>query len=923
MSKKKSVLLVDIFGLMYKFYFTLPRMTAPDGTPTNAIFGLARVILKLIREQKPDYLVLAVESIKPTFRHEEYKEYKAHRDKMPDDLRTQLPLVDEMFDAMGLAPARVEGYEADDVIGTYARIAEENNLNVSIITGDKDLLQLVTPNVKVMLSKKGVTELDTFTPEKVKEQHSVAPEHIPDLKGLMGDSSDNIPGVHGIGGVTATKLLSEFETLENLYACLDKVEREKIKTALVENKDMAFFSRHLATIKKDISVEKNIEDFEFKGLPTEKVTDFFRRLAMKSLLREVDEAAEEPAAERKGAGGEYTAVYDEKTLERIVAEAKKQKHLCVDVETTGLDPLTCSIVGIALAVEPMRAYYIPIGHIIPESTQQEIFTASDDKHDNPRSAHPQKQLSLKKVLQILKPVLEDPEVAKEGHNLKFDRNVLEGAGVRLEGISFDSMVASYLITPHERRHALKPLAEFMLGIPMRTYHDLVGKGKDEIPFSKVPIAEAVDYAGSDVDVVLRIKDKLMEDLERKGLMGVFRDIEMPLVAVLARMELNGVAIDVEQLAGISAQLRSREDNIRRKIYEITEIEVNLNSPKQVGELLFDHLKLPKIRKTSTDISVLERLQDAHPVVPLLIDYRHLNKLRSTYVDALPTMINPKMSRIHTSFNQTITSTGRLSSSDPNLQNIPIRTEDGSEIRGAFVAPKEHLLLSADYSQIEIRLMAHIADEPTLISAFQRSEDIHSRTAAEVFSVPIDKITPDQRRQAKTINFGVIYGMKEHGLAQQLGISRKEAAVFIESYFDRLPAVRKLIEETREQVVADGYVSTLFGRRRYIPEAKSDDAQQREFGFRAAVNARMQGTAADIMKLAMICIHNEIERGELDAKMILQVHDELVFEVPKKKIKTVAQRVKELMETCIGDVKLKVPLVADIKAGTNWRDCEEV
>ncbi|MEW5945699.1 MAG: DNA polymerase I [bacterium] len=907
MKQKKKLLLVDVFGLMYKFYFTLPRMTAPDGTPTNAVFGLARVMLKLLRESKPDYLVSALESIGETFRHEQFSGYKAHRDRMPDDLRAQLPLMEELFEAMGLSAARAEGYEADDVIGAYSKAGEKAGLDVAIITGDRDLLQLAAPNVMVLLSRKGVTDLDAYTPARVEEEFGVKPEHIPDRKGLEGDSSDNIPGVKGIGKKTAEQLLREFKTLDGLYERLEKVGKERIRKLLEDGRDSAELSRRLATIRTDIEMDKKIEDFAFTGVRTEKLAEFLKRLDMRSLLKEIAEDAGAPSA-AEGAGGEYAAVTDEKTLNELLNEAREKKRLCIDVETTGLDPHTCRIVGVSLAVEPGRAFYVPTGHEPDRAGKK-----------------PPRMLPLDRVLDLLRPVLEDPQIAKKGHNLKFDMSVLDAAGVRLRGVEFDSMIAAYISEPHKRRRALKPLAEQLLNLRLRTYKDLCGEGKNEIPFSMAPFDDAVQYACSDVDVVLKLEPLLIGELESKGLTRVFREIEMPLVPALARMEMNGVMIDVEHLRGISRKLARREDRIRADIERLTGVEINLNSPKQVGELLFDRLKLPRQRRDSTDVSVLEKLKDEHPAVPLIIEHRHTNKLRSTYVDALPEMINARTGRIHSSFNQTITATGRLSSSDPNLQNIPVRTEEGGDIRRAFVPPPGGFkILSADYSQVEIRLLAHLAGEPSLIEAFARGEDIHTRTASEIFGVKPGDVTPDMRWRAKTINFSLIYGKKEFGLSQDLGIPRKEAGEFIENYFARYPKLKDFEDETREHVVRDGYVTTIFGRRRYIPEAASGNAQQREFGFRAAVNARIQGTSADVIKLAMIRIHDEIENGRLDARMIMQVHDELVFEAPAKKLRAAAERVKELMETAAdGYEKMSVPLSVDVSAGDNWRDCEPV
>lgn len=923
MSERKKLLLIDLFGLMYKFFFTLPRMSAPDGRPTNAVYGLARVLTRVARDLKPDYMIVALESKVPTFRHQEFEAYKAHRDRMPDDLREQIPIVIELLDAMGLTPAQADGFEADDVIGTYAK-KTSGTFDVSIITGDRDLLQLVDDSVRVLMSRKGVSDLQPYDAEAVKQELGVTPEHVPDKKGLEGDSSDNIPGVPGIGPKTAAKLLEQFPTLDELYARLNEVEKENLRKKLDEFREQAYLSRKLATIARDVPVTDDVETYRYRPPDAERMNAFFRKYGITSMMREVKDTAASAAAvdapaETKKGDWPWRVAQKKDELEKFLRTAEKKKILSIDLETTGLNTFDCGIVGYAMSTTAEDAIYVPVGHVAPGGGQKDLFGESVKSDDAP------KQIPADEAMRMLRPILEDASIAKMGHNLKYDAMVLAAHGVTLRGIEFDSMIASYLLDSGSRRHGLKFLAQKRLGIECEEYSDIVGKGKDEIVFSQAPLERAGKYACGDVSLVARMRPDLEKEMKDKGLETLFREFEMPLVDVLVTLERNGVRVDVEYLERLSKELRDEETRMRDEVKRLTGHEINLNSPKQVGELLFDRLGLSNPSKGSTDISVLEQIAKEHEAVPVIIRYRHLSKLRGTYVDALPKMVQPSTGRIHTSFNQVATSTGRLSSSDPNLQNIPIRTDEGREIRQAFVAPsKQHRILSADYSQVEIRLLAHVSEDPILIESFASGEDIHTRTASEVLGVPMEKVTSDMRRYAKTINFGIIYGMKEYGLSQALGIGVREAADYIRMYFSRYPAVQAFIERTQQEVMETGFVSTVFGRRREIPEVKSTNRNQREFGLRAAVNARLQGTAADIMKLAMIEVHRRIEAGEIDALMVLQVHDELVFEVAEDAVKPVASEVRSIMQHCADRfVKFKVPLLVDVSAGQNWLDTTDV
>jgi len=927
-STPDSLFLVDVAGLIYRFFYTLPPMTTQAGQPTNAAFGFARTLLSLNREFNPRYLVAAMESKTPTFRHQMYQEYKAHREKMPDNLRSQLPIVEEIILAMGLNPAQADGFEADDIIGTMAQTAETRGIQAYIITGDKDMLQLVTDRVHVLMCKKGTSDLEEYDPQKVRDTMGVDPIRIIDLKALEGDKSDNIPGVPGIGNKTAVKLLSQFETVEVIYAKLEQIEGKPLLKKLSENKNLADLSKRLATIKTDVPIDLNLENYAFdpQKQPSQ-LADLFNRYSFKSLINELNltEQLEDVNKEKiADMAASFRTVIDKIELSEFLKTVIAAKRLCIDLETTGLDNIQDQIVGFSLATKIGDAIYIPVRHIHVKKSDYtgDIFDQPQpDQQDSNCNDDPlvDQQLNPEIVLSMLRPILEDPAIKKLGHNLKFDIGMLMSAGVEMQGVSFDSMLASYLLEPSSRRHSLKNVASQQLSIPFKTYEDIVGKGKKQICFSEVDIPTATQYACFDVDLVLRLEDQLRSQLQDNDLMSVFETLEIPLINVLATMEFHGVAVDENLLKKLSIKMAENELDLIAQVRNLTGKDINLNSPKQVAELLFDDLALPTVKKRSTDVSVLEELQFAHDVIPIIMEYRQVSKLRSTYVDVLPTLIKKSTKRIHTSFNQHITATGRLSSSDPNLQNVPIRTEAGRNIRKAFIpGGKGRVLIAADYSQVEIRLLADFSKDPTLVNAFTHGEDIHARTAAAVFGVDITDVTKDQRRYAKTINFGLIYGMREFNLARTLGISRPEAATFIENYFNQYPSVRDFIDNTLEQARINGYVSTMFGRRRYVPEVNSQNKNEQQAGFRAAFNTIIQGTAADIIKIAMIKIHEKIKSGEIPAQMILQVHDELVFEVNEQDASPTGEKIKQIMENCVKPYhEMIVPLVADIGIGPNW------
>lgn len=931
MTESKTLILLDVFGLLYKFFYTLPSMATPGGQPTNAAYGFARTLLKIYKEFSPDYLIPAMESRTETFRHKIYPEYKAHRDKMPENLQSQIPIVMEIMDAMGLPQAQVDGYEADDIIGTLSKLAPQKNLRAFIITGDKDLLQLVNDHVTVQLSKKGVSDLYSFDKRAVFDTLGVNPEHVIDLKALEGDKSDNIPGVPGVGVKTALELLNRFSSIDNLYDHIEDVDKEKLKEKLIQNKDLAFLSKQLATIETDIQLPFKIEDFPFKPVQNAgMLSDIFHKYSFKSLASEVDISNVSQAISINN-DNDYKInleiILDESNLLALIDLVQSEGRLCIDLETSGLDVINDYIVGYSISIHPGKAYYIPVRHCSPKSTPKntDIFELDNNLniHDASMNNELLDQLNPDLVLDKLRTLLENTDIKKFGHNLKYDYLMLRSAGVRMHGICFDSMIASYLLNPSGRSHSLKSLAGHLLSTRFKTYEDIVGKGKEQISFQEVPVDVAAEYACNDVDMVLRIHDHIIKELEENALLSVFNDIEMPLVTILADMEFTGVSLDLSMLQKLSIVFSEKEAKILTQIHDVTGFNLNPNSPKQVSEYLFDKLGLPQIKKRSTDIEVLNELTGIHEIIPLLIEFRKISKLRGTYIESLPSLIKKKTGCVHTSYNQHIAATGRLSSSNPNLQNVPIRTQEGREIRRAFIPRKaDFIMLSADYSQVEIRILANLCQDFTLIQAFKNNEDIHSRTAAEIFNTPIESITKEQRNYAKTINFGIIYGMREFRLAKEIGISRQEAKSFIERYFSKYPGVKQFIEETQHKAVLDGYVTTMFGRKRRIPELNSRNRNEQQGGLRAAFNTIIQGTAADIMKIAMIRIKQEIDGGTLKALMILQVHDELVFEVSPQNMKESATRISHIMQNATSPFfDLNVPLLVDLSIGPNWLDTE--
>ncbi len=881
-----TLYLIDGNSYIYRAFYAIKELSTSNGFPTNAIFGFTNMLLKVLREKKPDYFAVVFDSPVPTERHKTYEAYKAHRPSMPDELRSQIQPIKEIISAFNISSIEKEGYEADDVLGTIAKKAEGEGLDVYIITADKDINQILSPKIKTY-----DTMRDKITEEKdVIERFGIEPSRFPEIIALMGDASDNIPGVHGIGEKTAVSLLKEFGSLDNLIENYSKIKKPRLKEAISENIENIKLSLRLATIDTSVPLDVSTEEFKPKEPEWKRLLEFFRKFEFTSLFRLIPEGSRP-----SGTDTEYITILDKNTFESAVAAIKDE--VVIDTETTSKSPITAELVGISFSTEPERAYYIPLTHLYLGAP---------------------KQLSKEYVLGKLKEILENPEIKKTGHNIKYDLIVLRNEKINLDGIAFDTMLASYLLNPNKTNHGLEDVSMAYLSIKKLSYNDVTGKGKKS--FQEVSVEDATKYSGEDAAVTLRLKNLLSPEIEKEGFAKLFYDIEIPLIEVLADMEMTGVKMDLPLMEGFSKELERELTGIEKRIYFIAGEEFNINSPKQLQEILFEKLELRTIKKTktgfSTDVDVLEELALEHELPKEILEHRTLSKLKNTYVDALPKLINPNTGRLHTSFNQTITVTGRLSSSDPNLQNIPIRGEWGKRIREAFIAENGNLLLSSDYSQIELRVLAHLSRDEGFIEIFKNDGDIHTRTACELFGITPENVTPEMRRRAKTVNFGIVYGISPYGLSQQLGIQPEEAKLYIDTYFLRHGGVKNYVEAKINETTETGYVSTIFQRKRAIPELKSTNKNTRQLGERLAMNTPIQGSAADIIKIAMINIHKRLKKEGLKTKMLLQVHDELLFEVPIEEKDKVKVMVKKEMENA---VKLDVPLKVDIGIGENWAE----
>ncbi|VEC02090.1 DNA polymerase I [Cedecea lapagei] len=916
------LILVDGSSYLYRAYHAFPPLTNSRGEPTGAMYGVLNMLRSLILQYQPTHAAVVFDAKGKTFRDELFEHYKSHRPPMPDDLRAQIEPLHAMVKAMGLPLLAVSGVEADDVIGTLALEAEKAGRPVLISTGDKDMAQLVTP---------GVTLINTMTntilgPEEVQTKYGVPPELIIDFLALMGDSSDNIPGVPGVGEKTAQALLQGLGGLDTLYANPEKIADLSFRGAktmaakLEQSKELAYLSYKLATIKTDVELELGCEKLEVQQPAADELLALFKQYEFKRWITDVEagkwmqakgakpaaqpqkiaEVEAEPEAPASQLSYDnYVTILDEKVLVEWIERLKKAPLFAFDTETDSLDNISANLVGLSFATEPGVACYIPVAH---------------DYLDAPE------QIPRERALELLKPLLEDEKALKVGQNLKYDRGIMQNYGIELRGIAFDTMLESYTLDSVAGRHDMDSLADRWLRHQTISFEEIAGKGKKQLTFNQIDLETAGRYAAEDADVTLQLHLKMWPKLQtEEGPLNIFKNVEMPLVPVISRIERNGVKIDPAILHTHSGELTRRLAELELKAHEIAGEEFNLSSTKQLQSILFEKQGIKPLKKTpggapSTSEEVLEELALDYPLPKVILEYRGLAKLKSTYTDKLPLMISPITGRVHTSYHQAVTATGRLSSTDPNLQNIPVRNDEGRRIRQAFIAPEDYVILSADYSQIELRIMAHLSRDKGLLSAFAEGKDIHRATAAEVFGLPLESVTGEQRRSAKAINFGLIYGMSAFGLSRQLNIPRKESQKYMDLYFERYPGVLEYMERTRAQAKEQGYVETLDGRRLYLPDINSSNGARRAGAERAAINAPMQGTAADIIKRAMIAVDAWLEADKPRVKMIMQVHDELVFEVHKDDVEAVSQKVHELMEN---SMKLDVPLLVEVGSGKNW------
>jgi DNA polymerase-1 len=926
-----TLYLIDGHALAYRTFYALTRgvsdaFTTSQGEPTAGVYGFTSVLLRILEQEQPDYLAVVFDA-GLTFRDEIYPEYKGTRMKMPDELRIQMERVRQLVDAFNIPRLELEGYEADDVLGSVAKKMVKKGLGVKIITGDRDLLQLVNDRIIVNLPGRSLSEAKDYFPEDVEKYMGVRPDQVVDFKALVGDTSDNIPGVAGVGKKTAITLLKSYNDLDNIYQHLDELT-PGLRKRLEEGRESAYMSRKLAALVLDLDVNLDLERARPEHFDPAEVESLFRELEFRSLMARLT-ALEQSYGKGHGDHGEQLAMFSEQVstmgtskpsaaamletvvvdtpqaLEALVEELKQADVIAFDTETTDTDQMGAKLVGISLAVEPGRGYYIPVGH----------------KRG--------KQLALDTVIEALRGPMTDADIPKVGHNLKYDYIMLARYGLAVHPLSFDTMIAEWLINPTSRNLGLKNLAWVRKDIRMTNIQELIGKGRNQITMAEVPIEKAAPYAAQDAEVVLRLMPELKEELEQVSGTALFNEIEMPLVEVLAGMEMAGVSLDTQFLERMSDELSQRLAEIEAKVYAAVGEEFNLNSPQQLSEALFDRLGLEppdRTKKTasgyySTAAGVLEAMQDQHEVVEWVLEYRELSKLKSTYLDALPLQVNPETGRVHTSYNQTGVVTGRIASSDPNLQNIPIRTEIGRQVRKAFTAPPGHMLVAIDYSQVELRIVAHMAEDKAMLDAFRAGQDIHATTAAAIYGVPLEQVTKEQRRRAKGINFGLIYGMSAYGLTRATDLTLAEAENFMDAYFKKFPGVKKYLDNMRRLAAEQGFVETLHGRRRYFPRLKNQSNRNiRNREEREAINAPIQGTAADIMKVAMLRVPAALKEAGLKALMLLQVHDELVLECPEEELEDTIAIVQKVMQEAF---ELKVPLITEARCGRNWGEMKTI
>ena len=898
-----TIYLIDGTAQIYRAFHAIQPLSTSTGFPTNAIVGFIRMLIKLIQDESPEYLGVTFDTGGVTFRHEMFEAYKAHRPETPAELKQQIPKIKEFVRLMNIPVYEMEGVEADDLLATLSKKAEAEGINTVLVTSDKDLLQLVSDKIVTLSERMGHKAI--YTPEKVIEKYGVRPDQIRDFLGLVGDTSDNIPGIEGIGPKTASELLQQFGTIEEILKHPDAVKNKKQRANLENGHDIALQSKALATVKTDVPIELNLNELQRKTPDYPALKAYFHGLEFYSLIRELipadaygDAPPEQQAAQVEPPKKAYRTILTDTELTDVIAELRQSGGFAVDTETTSQHPMLAELVGISVSTKPHTGAYIPVAH---------------------RYLGAPPQLPLDTLIQAFKPLLEDETLPKYGQNIKYDMLVLGHYGIQMKGVVFDSMVASYVLNPSRHSHGMDNLAEEFLNYRTITFEEVVGKGAKQTTIDTIPVEHVTNYAAEDADVTLQLTNVLRPQIEQQGLNELYQKIELPLIDVLATMERYGVKVDTALLGQLSDEFAAKMRGIEQEIFQLAGQPFNVNSPKQLGPILFEKLQMPFGKKTktgySTDVDVLTDLARAGFELPAkVLEYRQLSKLKSTYSESLPKQINPKTGRIHTSFNQTVATTGRLSSSEPNLQNIPIKTPEGRRIRQAFIPEPGCVMLSADYSQIELRILAHVTGDEELIKAYQHNEDIHTKTAMRIFGLPADQITPAMRREAKTVNFSVIYGISAFSLAKDLNVPHAAAQRYIDGYFDFYKGVQRFVDETIKQTQKDGYVTTLLNRIRYISDINSNNANMRQFAERVAVNTPIQGTAADMMKLAMIALHTRLLADYPDVRMILQVHDELVFEVPEAKADAVRDLVVEQMSSVL---KLNVPLNVEARYGKNW------
>ena len=885
--KNEKLLVIDGNSLIHRAFYALPLLTNKDGIYTNGVYGFLTMLYKIQEEYEYQYISVAFDKKGPTFRHEAFDLYKAHRDATPNELSIQFPILKEILTAMNINQIELDRYEADDIAGTLAKLGEEEGLDVILVTGDRDYLQLASDHTTVLITKKGITQLEAYNKEKIIEEYGIEPEQFIELKGLMGDKSDNIPGVPGIGEKTGIKLLKEFGNMENLYENIDSVGGKKTKESLIEYKSTAFLSRELGKIIRNVPLEQSLEDLKVEEPDWERLEEIYNKLEFNSLLSKIPK---DQLSETEGSYEPKYKIIKNDNYKTIIEEINQEESFTFKFLFEEENYIKSNILGMGIKIGNNTAYYISF---------------LENNTDN--------------FVKEFRAYFQSEKIEKYGHMLKVDIFALLKLDIDIQNISFDTMIGSYLLNPAQSNYSINELAKEYLNIYGIEEEELLGKGKDKKTFGDLSLETQAEYISTTLDFINKVKEPIKEKVKTQGMGKLYYEVELPLVEVLAHMEYNGFKVDLQVLEELGDEFQREIDNLTKDIYALAGSEFNINSPKQLGEILFDKLGLPVIKKTktgySTNAEVLDKLKGQHEIIDKILKYRQMVKLKSTYIDGLINEINPETGKIHSSFNQTITNTGRISSTEPNLQNIPIRTEEGRKIRKAFV-PKseEYILVDGDYSQIELRVLAHISQDPKMMDAFFHNVDIHTQTASEVFDIPKEEVTSLMRGRAKAVNFGIVYGISDYGLSRDLDISRKEAKEYIDNYLKNYHMVNKYMHDIIEKGKKDGYVETLLNRRRYVPELKSRNFNVRSFGERIAMNTPIQGTAADIIKIAMVGVHKELTKRKLKSKLILQVHDELIIETFKGEEEEVKEIMKDIMENSI---KLSIPLKVEINTGENW------